>query len=41
MAKTFDDLVTLMDRLRAPDGCPWDREQNVRYAGADAPRRSV
>jgi MazG family protein len=27
MAKTFDDLVTLMDRLRAPDGCPWDREQ--------------
>ncbi|MGB9178569.1 MAG: nucleoside triphosphate pyrophosphohydrolase [Pyrinomonadaceae bacterium] len=24
---TFDDLVTLMARLRAPDGCPWDREQ--------------
>lgn len=24
---TFDDLVTVMQRLRAPDGCPWDREQ--------------
>lgn len=23
----FDDLVALMARLRAPDGCPWDREQ--------------
>jgi len=27
MSKTFADLVTLMERLRAPDGCPWDREQ--------------
>jgi MazG family protein len=27
MAKTFNDLVALMDRLRSPDGCPWDREQ--------------
>jgi len=27
MPKTFTDLVTLMDRLRSPDGCPWDREQ--------------
>jgi MazG family protein len=27
MPKTFDDLVVLMDRLRSPDGCPWDREQ--------------
>ncbi len=27
MPKTFDDLVALMDRLRSPDGCPWDREQ--------------
>ena len=26
-AKNFEDLVTLMARLRAPDGCPWDREQ--------------
>lgn len=24
---TFTDLVTLMERLRAPEGCPWDREQ--------------
>src|SRR5919204_245285 len=24
---TFQDLVDLMARLRAPDGCPWDREQ--------------
>jgi len=27
MPKTFEDLVVLMDRLRSPDGCPWDREQ--------------
>ena len=27
MTATFNDLVTLMDRLRSPDGCPWDREQ--------------
>ena len=24
----FDRLVEIMQRLRAPDGCPWDREQN-------------
>lgn len=24
----FDDLLEIMDILRAPDGCPWDREQN-------------
>jgi MazG family protein len=24
---TFYDLVSLMERLRAPNGCPWDREQ--------------
>ena len=23
----MDDLVNVMTRLRAPDGCPWDREQ--------------
>src|ERR1022692_1126190 len=23
----FQELVTLMARLRAPGGCPWDREQ--------------
>jgi MazG family protein len=27
MPASFDDLVALMARLRAPDGCPWDREQ--------------
>src|SRR5437879_9073192 len=27
MSATFNDLVELMDRLRSPDGCPWDREQ--------------
>ncbi len=27
MGKTFSDLVDLMDRLRDPGGCPWDREQ--------------
>ncbi len=25
--KRFEDLVALMARLRAPGGCPWDREQ--------------
>ena len=24
---TFEELVAIMARLRAPDGCPWDREQ--------------
>src|ERR1051325_6523117 len=27
MPASFDDLVTLMARLRSPEGCPWDREQ--------------
>ena len=28
MSKTsFEKLVEIMARLRAPDGCPWDREQ--------------
>src|SRR6476646_5447458 len=27
MSKSFDDLVAVMARLRAPGGCPWDREQ--------------
>jgi tetrapyrrole methylase family protein / MazG family protein len=25
--RRFEDLVAVMARLRAPDGCPWDREQ--------------
>ncbi len=27
MPATFNDLIALMERLRSPDGCPWDREQ--------------
>lgn len=27
MSKSFDELVSIMARLRAPGGCPWDREQ--------------
>src|ERR671915_2105718 len=27
MPATFADLIDLMDRLRSPNGCPWDREQ--------------
>ena len=26
----MQDLLSIMRRLRAPDGCPWDREQTVR-----------
>ncbi|MDQ5847301.1 MAG: nucleoside triphosphate pyrophosphohydrolase [Acidobacteriota bacterium] len=28
MPATFTDLVELMQKLRSPNGCPWDREQN-------------
>ncbi|MGE3467409.1 MAG: nucleoside triphosphate pyrophosphohydrolase [Pyrinomonadaceae bacterium] len=27
MSQTFDELVAVMKRLRAPGGCPWDAEQ--------------
>src|SRR5688572_1910851 len=27
MSKSFDELVSVMARLRAPGGCPWDHEQ--------------
>lgn len=27
--KAFDDIVSLARRLRAPGGCPWDREQTL------------
>lgn len=27
MSEKFDELVAVMERLRAPGGCPWDREQ--------------
>ena len=26
--RAIDDLLKVMARLRAPDGCPWDREQD-------------
>jgi len=29
-AAAFDRLVNIVERLRAPDGCPWDREQTHR-----------
>jgi ATP diphosphatase len=29
-AAAFDRLVEIMHTLRAPDGCPWDREQDAR-----------
>jgi uncharacterized protein YabN with tetrapyrrole methylase and pyrophosphatase domain len=29
MSDAFDRLVAIMDRLRDPGGCPWDREQTV------------
>ena len=27
--RTFEDIVSLARRLRAPGGCPWDREQTL------------
>ena len=33
MPKNFADLVALMDRLREPGGCPWDREQTYATLG--------
>ncbi len=29
MSHSFDRLVRIMDRLRGPGGCPWDREQTL------------
>jgi len=29
MSEAFDRLVAIMDRLRDPGGCPWDREQTL------------
>ena len=29
MKYTFDDLVDILKRLRAENGCPWDREQDT------------
>lgn len=30
MSKSFDELVAVMARLRAPGGCPWDAEQSYK-----------
>ena len=27
--RSFDELVKLMETLRGPDGCPWDRQQTL------------
>ncbi|GHV36581.1 nucleoside triphosphate pyrophosphohydrolase [Synergistales bacterium] len=29
MSEKFDELLSIMERLRAPGGCPWDREQKM------------
>ena len=31
--RTFQNLMDMMARLRAPDGCPWDREQTYATLG--------
>jgi len=33
-ADRFKELVKIMARLRAPDGCPWDREQTYKDIAA-------
>ncbi|MFH1830673.1 MAG: nucleoside triphosphate pyrophosphohydrolase [Pseudomonadota bacterium] len=32
--KKFEDLVEIMAKLRAPGGCPWDREQSYKDIAA-------
>ncbi|MBN1283125.1 MAG: nucleoside triphosphate pyrophosphohydrolase [Proteobacteria bacterium] len=34
LGKRFEELVGIMARLRAPDGCPWDREQSYKDIAA-------
>ncbi len=29
MSNAFDKLVGIMEKLRGPDGCPWDRKQDL------------
>jgi tetrapyrrole methylase family protein/MazG family protein len=31
--EAFEELVAIMARLRAPGGCPWDREQTLKDLG--------
>lgn len=30
MSKNFDELIAVMAKLRSPEGCPWDREQDYK-----------
>lgn len=32
VGEKFEELVRIMSRLRAPDGCPWDKEQTPQSA---------
>lgn len=32
-ARSLEDLIGLMARLRSPEGCPWDREQTLQSLG--------
>lgn len=32
---TYEDLIYVLKRLRAPDGCPWDREQTHQSLNKD------
>ena len=34
IGRKFEELVLLMEKLRAPDGCPWDREQTYKTIAA-------
>ncbi|MFH0799771.1 MAG: nucleoside triphosphate pyrophosphohydrolase [Pseudomonadota bacterium] len=34
IGKKFEELVGIMAKLRAPDGCPWDREQSYKDIAA-------
>jgi tetrapyrrole methylase family protein/MazG family protein len=30
MKQTFEDIIRLIEHLRSPKGCPWDREQTIK-----------
>ena len=32
---TLEDLLAIMERLRSPGGCPWDREQTHESIATD------
>ena len=39
MSSRLDELLAIMERLRAPDGCPWDREQTFESIAPTPSRR--